>query len=160
MPSFFAWFSLILGFVLASIGTIAPGVPGALFVVIGIFIHKLLLPGVFSWWIVTLICVLALISWFVDFFAGVWGARLGGATRMGVLGAAIGGLCGVFFGIPGLLLGPFLGAVIGDILAKRRDLIALFKSGSGAASGYIISIITRIFILVIMLITVFLGSFF
>jgi uncharacterized protein YqgC (DUF456 family) len=158
--SFFAWASLVLGFVLASVGTIVPGLPGALFVVVGILIHKFLLPTVFSWWVIAMISFLAVISWLVDFFAGIWGAKLGGATRFGILGAAIGGFVGVFFGLPGMLLGPFAGAVAGDILAKRRDLVALFKSGSGAAFGYVLSILTRLVILIIMLISVMVGSFF
>ena len=43
-----------------------------------------------------------------------------GASRRAQWGAFLGAIVGIFFGIPGLILGPFIGALIGQ-----------FTSGSG-----------------------------
>jgi len=137
------WAILILGFLLAGMGTVIPGLPGSIFVVIAVVAHKYLRPDVFSWWTVGFVAVLAILSSIVDIMGGIWGAKLGGATRSGLIGAAIGGLIGFTFGIPGLILGPFLGAICGDIYAKRRNYMELLRSGAGAATGFLISLIAR-----------------
>jgi len=53
------------------------------------------------------------------------------------MGAAIGTVVGVFFGLPGLLLGPFVGAAAGE-LSARRDMAAAGKAGIGATLGLVI----------------------
>jgi uncharacterized protein YqgC (DUF456 family) len=63
------------------------------------------------------LCVIALL---VDFVAGVLGAKRVGASPRALWGAAIGTVVGLFFGLPGLLLGPFAGAVIGELTAGSR----------------------------------------
>ena len=60
------------------------------------------------------LCVIALL---IDFVAGVMGAKRVGASSRALWGATIGTFAGLFFGIPGLLLGPFVGAVIGELSA-------------------------------------------
>ena len=139
---------LIISFIIAGIGTLLPGLPGSMLISICIMIHKWLLPDFFNWWIVGIVAALGLASWLVDFVSGVWGAKLGGATRAGLIGAAIGGVVGIGFGLPGLILGPFLGAIVGDLIAKRRDIAQLLKSGAGAAFGFFVSLILRFVILI------------
>ena len=64
--------------------------------------------------------VLAALALLVDFVAGVLGAKRVGASTRALWGASIGMLAGFFFGLPGLLLGPFLGAVAGELSAGGR----------------------------------------
>jgi hypothetical protein len=64
--------------------------------------------------------LLVLLSFLVDFLATVLGARRVGATRLAILGAAIGTIVGLFLGLPGLVLGPFAGAVIGELVSHGR----------------------------------------
>ena len=146
----FAWLFLVATFVLAGLGTILPGLPGAVFVVVGVIVHKLIMPDVFSWLTVGVLGTLAVVSWAVDFFAGLAGAKLGGATKAGLIGASLGSLSFFIIGFPGLIVGPFFGAILGDLYAKRRDFAELFKSGIGAAMGFFISVFVRFVILIIM----------
>ncbi len=152
--NFWAWAILITSFFIGSLGTLLPGLPGATIIFFGVIAHKFLLPPTFSWVTVSIVGALALISWIVDFLAGVWGAKLGGATRKGLIGAAIGGFLGIFWGIPGLIIGPFIGAVTGDLIAKRNELSALLKSGFGASLGFFMSIIARFIILLILAVVI------
>ena len=145
-----AWIILIAGFILASVGTIIPGLPGSVFIVLGVIVHKLILPQLYSWWVVVAIAVIAIFSWIVDFVASAMGAKFGGATKYGLIGAAVGGLFGLFLGLPGLILGPFLGAITGDLYGKRTSVAQLMKSGTGAAAGFILSLIARFVLLLAM----------
>ena len=54
-----------------------------------------------------------------------------------MIGAAIGAVVGIFFGLPGLLLGPFVGAALGEFSA-RRGMAAAGKAGIGATLGLVI----------------------
>ena len=67
-----------------------------------------------------LLGILAVISIALDFIAGALGARRVGASSRAQWGAFLGAVAGIFFGIPGLVLGPFVGALVGQ-----------FATGSG-----------------------------
>ena len=53
-----------------------------------------------------------------DFVASALGAQRVGASRRAIVGALLGSVVGIFFGLPGLVLGPFAGAVIGELGAR------------------------------------------
>jgi uncharacterized protein YqgC (DUF456 family) len=102
-------------------GTILPALPGVPLVFAGMLLaawangfHDV------SVWTIVLLGVLTLVSLAVDFFASLLGAKRAGASSKALWGAAIGTFAGLFFGIPGLLLGPFIGAVAGELLGGRE----------------------------------------
>jgi hypothetical protein len=64
--------------------------------------------------------LLTLLSFVIDLAATAMGAKRVGATKFAVLGAALGTLAGLFLGIPGLVLGPFVGAVAGELLSHGQ----------------------------------------
>jgi uncharacterized protein len=71
-----------------------------------------------------LICIAAVgaVGVTVDFLAAALGAKRVGASRQALWGALAGTVIGMFFGIPGLMLGPFLGAVAGELSAGSSVL--------------------------------------
>ena len=80
-----------------------------------------------------LLAVLAAISIALDFIAGALGAKRVGASRRAQWEAFIGAVVGIFFGIPGLVLGPFIGALVGQ-----------FMSGSGVEHSARVGVATWI----------------
>ncbi len=74
--------------------------------------------------------VLTLLSMAVDFWAAALGARRVGASRLAIAGALIGTLAGLFLGPVGLFAGPFVGAVVGELLHGR----SIAPSGIGQAT--------------------------
>ena len=60
-------------------------------------------------------------SYLVDFVAAALGAKHLGASPRAMAGAAIGTVAGFFLGIPGIILGPFVGAVIGELTQRLRN---------------------------------------
>lgn len=69
-----------------------------------------------------------------DYLGRAWGARRFGASRAGALGAVLGSLAGLFFLPLGLFVGPFLGAVIAELLSGR-SASASIRSGWGGLIG-------------------------
>lgn len=64
---------------------------------------------------------LTAVSFVVDFWATAVGAQRVGASRLALVGAVVGTVVGLFFGLPGLFAGPFVGAALGE-LGSRRNL--------------------------------------
>jgi uncharacterized protein YqgC (DUF456 family) len=71
-------------------------------------------------WVIVILGLLTAVSMAVDFFSSTLGAKKAGASRLAILGAAIGTLAGLFLGFFGLILGPFVGAVAGEMIAGRE----------------------------------------
>lgn len=130
--------------VLGLVGTVLPVLPGALFVFGGLllaayadgFAHV-------GWGGLAVIGILGLLSLAVDFAASVLGAKRVGASPLALVGATVGALAGLFLGIPGLLFGPFAGAVLGE-LAARRDLRQAGKVGLGTWLGMLFAAVAKL----------------
>jgi len=64
--------------------------------------------------------VLTALAIAADFVASLLGAKRAGASKLALLGAAIGSVLGVFSGLWGLLVFPFVGAVAGELIARQQ----------------------------------------
>jgi uncharacterized protein len=87
-----------------------------------------------GFWTLLLLGCMAALTYLVEFAASALGAGKFGGSRRAVAGAVVGGLIGLFFGIPGILLGPFAGAVLGE-LSLRRSLNQAGRAGFGTVVG-------------------------
>jgi uncharacterized protein YqgC (DUF456 family) len=102
-------------------GTVLPVLPGVPLMFAGMllaaWIDDFTRVGTFT---LGLLGVLTLLSVVVDIAASALGARRVGASSRAVWGAAAGAILGIFFGLVGLLLGPFVGAVVGELSIHGR----------------------------------------
>jgi uncharacterized protein YqgC (DUF456 family) len=87
--------------------------------------------------------IMAALMYVLDFLAGAFGAKHFGASRLAVIGATLGAIIGIFFGIPGILLGPFIGAVLGELF-NRPNLRAAGMAGIGATAGLVLGIAAKL----------------
>ena len=71
------------------------------------------------------------------------GAKYTGASKEALWGAFIGGVVGAFFVPAGLILGPLLGAAIGEF-ADKRNLWLAGKVGIGALAGFIVGTVAKV----------------
>jgi uncharacterized protein YqgC (DUF456 family) len=150
----------VLGFalVLAGLaGIILPGLPG----------HVLILAGLVlaawadgftrvSGWTLGVIALIATASYLVDFAGAAVGARKLGASSRAMVGAGLGTVAGLFFGLPGIILGPFAGAVIGELTVKQ-DLRQAGKAGVAAWIGFAIGTAIKVAMAFVM-IGIFVGA--
>ena len=85
-------------------GTVLPALPGTLFVlagiVLGAWIDDFTRVG---WGVVSVVTVLAVLAWVLDYVAGLLGARKAGASKQAIIGAALGTVAGIFMGLVGAL---------------------------------------------------------
>ncbi|MCX8161266.1 MAG: DUF456 domain-containing protein [Candidatus Saccharicenans sp.] len=87
---------------------------------------------------------LTLVTVILDYVLPITGARKYGSTKWGTWGAFLGMLLGVFFFPPlGLIFGAFIGAVIGELLAGKKDREAM-RAGWGVFVGYFISMLLKL----------------
>lgn len=132
----------IIGFVLALLvmltglaGCVLPLLPGTPLIFAAAVVHRLWFGAAGApWWVLGTLLLLMLLSIAAEHLAGMFGAQALGATRRGMIGAVVGGVAGLFFGPVGILLGPFAGAVAGE-LTGGRELRASARAGAGAAIG-------------------------
>ena len=94
---------------------------------------------------------ITLITIIIDFFAPILGAGKYHASKWGILGATFGSFLGFFvFGLWGIILGPFLGSIMGELITGRKHSQAL-KIGFGTIVGMIMGGIIKIVVVLIML---------
>ena len=60
-----------------------------------------------------------------------------GGSKAAVTGSTIGLIAGFFIGPAGIILGPFIGAMIGELIHNHGDFHGVFKAGCGAFAGFI-----------------------
>ena len=133
------------------IGSILPVIPGIPLILVAATGHRLYFgQASVSNTVLVILAVLTVISVLLDFLAGMFGANKFGATWRGALGAIVGGVAGLFFNLPGIILGPFIGATLFELLGDRELKMAL-KAGLGATLGLIAGIIGKFAIGVVMI---------
>lgn len=147
------WIWIVTGIVLSVvgiIGSVLPALPGPPLNYIALLIlhfsgrHEFTDRFLISWLIITL-AVLAL-----DYLIPIYGARMSGGTKKGIWGATIGLVAGIFFFPPfGMIIGPFIGAVIGEMLAGK-DLNLAIRAGTGTFIGFIAGTVVKLAVSIIM----------
>ena len=110
------WVLSIILMLVGAAGIVLPALPGVPLIFAGMVLAASIDDFQSIGWItLTVLGLLTVIAFVVDFAASALGAKRVGASARAVWGAVVGTLVGLFFGIPGLILGPFIGAVIGEI---------------------------------------------
>lgn len=97
-----------------------------------------------GFWLLTGLGVMAALTYLADFVAGAFGAKRFGASRRAVIGAMLGAIFGLFLGLPGILLGPFVGAVIGEFSQRPDDIRAAGRAGIGATLGLALGLAAKL----------------
>jgi uncharacterized protein YqgC (DUF456 family) len=90
-----------------------------------------------SGWTVGVCVVLSILIWLVDLVAGVLGAKAFGASKWAVIGSGVGLVVGLFLGLPGIILGPAVGALAFEY-ARDPNFERALKAGVGAFIGFVL----------------------
>ncbi|MDR0844618.1 MAG: DUF456 domain-containing protein [Tannerella sp.] len=129
-----AFICLILGL----IGSVAPVLPGPPLSYSGLLLLHLTDRVQFTtsqliWWLViTLIAVAA------DYLIPILGVKKWHGSKWGRWGCFIGIMVGCIFFMPwGIILGPFIGTVIGEALFEKKQMSDAIKVGFGSFIGFL-----------------------
>jgi uncharacterized protein len=149
------WVVAVILIVVGIAGTVLPALPGIIFVFGGITLAAYAdnftrISGL----TVSILAVLAIAGWVLDYVAGLMGAKKAGASKLAIIGAAIGTVAGIFMGLIGVLFMPLVGAAIGEYLYLKGHPEALQRAGKvGVATwlGIILGMIGKVVIVFIML---------
>ncbi|HEY0550868.1 MAG TPA: DUF456 domain-containing protein [Verrucomicrobiae bacterium] len=117
------------------LGSLLPGIPSTPLVLIAAIAHKLYFKATGAGWIImTMLVLITALALVMDYLASIYGAKRFGATKKGMAGAIVGGIVGLFFNLPGILFGPFIGASLFEMIGGRNWKPAM-KAGLGATLG-------------------------
>ena len=145
MPAETLYYVLSGVLILAGIaGTVLPALPGLPLVFAGMALaawagdfQEVGVP------MLVLLGLLTVLSLVVDFLATMLGAKRVGASRLALVGSVVGTLVGLFFGPIGLFAGPFLGALVGELI-HGRQIHAAANVGLGTWVGIVIGTVLKL----------------
>ncbi|MEL6975198.1 MAG: DUF456 domain-containing protein [Bacteroidota bacterium] len=150
---------LVLGFVLTLVGILGsflPVLPGPPVSWLGLLLLHLTDAVPDDWWFLGLTAAVAILVFVLDYIVPAMGTKKFGGSKAGMWGTVIGLLVAIFFpvlGVFGIVIWPFVGALVGEILNKADNKTAL-----KAAFGSFIGFLTGTFLKFVLAI-VFLGLF-
>lgn len=116
------------------LGCVIPVLPGPPLSYVGILLIHFTDKYEFSTPLLLILLVLTVLVTVLDYLIPMWGSKYFGASKWGARGSFIGTIIGLFFLPWGLIIGPFLGAFIGELMNKNTKGQAL-KSGIGSVLG-------------------------
>ena len=151
-PEIVAWIIVILLFAVGMAGAVFPVLPGALAIYAAFFVYGFMVSfEPFGWLFWTIQTLIVAVLFLADYAVNAWGVKRYGGSRASVVGSTIGVLVGPFV-IPafGLVIGPFAGAVIGELLTGS-DLDRSVKVGWGSLVGLFTSVVVKIALQAVMI---------
>ncbi|WP_346858347.1 DUF456 domain-containing protein [uncultured Draconibacterium sp.] len=127
----------VLFIITGILGCVLPVIPGPPLSYIGLLLLHFTKGYQFSSKFLIVWAVITVIVYALDYIIPVWGTKKFGGSKRGVWGSIIGLVFGLFLFPPfGIIIGPFAGAVIGELTAGK-DHSAALKSGFGSFIGFL-----------------------
>ena len=137
------YFLLILAILLiisGLVGCLLPILPGPPLSFLGLLVIHFTRFAHFTTGFLLFTAAVAIIVTILDYVVPIWGTKKFGGSKVGMWGAGIGMILGmIFLGPIGLILGPLLGAIIGESMKGANSNNAL-KAGIGAFLGFILGV--------------------
>lgn len=148
------WILAIVLFAIAFLGLIYPIIPSALFIIGGFLLYGVIatFDGM-NWlfWVIQSLFIALLFG--ADTLSNLLGVKKFGGSKAGMWGSTIGLLIGPFvIPVAGILLGPFLGAIISELIVSRSGIKQAFKTGIGSLIGFFTSVITKGILMIVMIV--------
>jgi uncharacterized protein YqgC (DUF456 family) len=137
--------------IIGVIGSIIPGIPGTPFSYVGFLcFHFSAAQNHLPLWMHIVFIILIIGVLVLDYIIPIIGTKKFGGSKYGIWGSTVGLLVGLFFGFPGMIIGPFLGAFIFELVYKKNASHA-FKSALGSFVGFLLSTGIKTILALIML---------
>ena len=89
--------------------------------------------------------VVVIVLQVVDYITPLLGSKYSGGTSFGNRGCMAGTLLGLFFMPWGVIVGPFIGAVVGEMLGGQ-DLSYAIRAGIGTLLGFLVGTLLKVIV--------------
>lgn len=143
---------IIIGSILMLVGLIGcllPILPGPPLSYLGLLCLQLIDPTPFSLRFMLIWLVITIVVTVLDYIVPAYGTKRYGGSKYGVWGTIIGLIAGIFFFPPfGIIIGPIVGALLGEYLAGKKSdqaMRAAFGSFIGFLLGTFIKLVASSF---------------
>jgi uncharacterized protein YqgC (DUF456 family) len=128
----------VLLIVIGLLGCILPIIPGPPLSFVGLIMLQLTDKGDFSTNFLLIMGFLAVFVTVLDYIVPIWGTKRFGGSKAGVWGSTIGLIVGLFFFPPiGIILGPLVGAIVGESL-RGTEFKDSLRAGMGSLLGFLL----------------------
>jgi uncharacterized protein len=134
---------LLIGFIFmltGILGSFMPVVPGPTISWVGILLLYLTKMVPINYWVLGITLVITIVITILDYVIPAKGAKKFGGSKYGIWGTNIGLIIGIFVPIPfGFLIGPFVGALVGELIYNSNDHNRALKVATGSFVGFLAS---------------------
>jgi uncharacterized protein YqgC (DUF456 family) len=134
---------LLLGFVCVVVGVFGsflPVLPGPSISWVGIVLLYFTTAVAANYWILGISALITIALTVFDYIIPAKGTKKFGGSSYGIWGTNIGLIVGIFAPIPlGFLIGPFVGAFIGELIYDYKDHQRALKAATGSLLGFLAS---------------------
>ena len=134
---------LLLGLVcmvLGILGSFLPVLPGPLVSWIGLLLLYFTEAVPMNLWFLGITFVIMVVISILDYVIPAEGTKRFGGSKYGIWGTNIGLIVGIFAPIPfGFVIGPFVGALVGELIYNSTDHKRAFKAAAGSFAGFLAS---------------------
>lgn len=149
-----------------AVGVVVPVLPGAPLAFGALLLARILHFSELNWWVVGLFGFLTILGMVLDYIIPIATTKKMGGSKYGVRGLIIGLIIGVVFapfGLISILIAPFLGAILGELIYDYKNVKRAFKAASGAIFGYLLTsgygVLISLIIVVVFLFYDVIGDF-
>ena len=147
------WLWIILGIILCIVaiaGSILPLLPGPPIAFAGMLLQLFRHPDPFTNTTLLIFAAVVVVSLVLDYLVPIWGTKRFGGTKYGAWGCTLGFLAAFWLGPWGVIIGPFMGAFIGEMIVGQ-DSHKSFKAALGSFAGFLLGSFLKIVLCFFML---------
>lgn len=92
-----------------------------------------------DWLFLGVTLVVAIAITILDYIIPAMGTKKYGGTKYGVWGSMIGLIFGLGLGPIGIIIGPFIGALVGELIKDSKDSNKALRAAYGSFIGFLLS---------------------
>lgn len=137
-----------------AVGAVVPVLPGALLSFGALLLARILHFSELSWWVIGIFGFLTILGIVLDYIVPVATTKKMGGSKYGIWGLILGLIVGIVFspfGFVSIIIAPFLGVLIGELIYDRENHKRAFRAALGSVIGYGITTVYGLFISLVML---------
>ena len=145
-------FLLVLGSLLMLLGLagcVLPFLPGPPLCYVALLIQQLQTDAPYTTRFLVIWAVVTVVVTLLDYVIPIYGTKRYGGTKYGMWGCVIGLIAGLWLGPLGIIVGPFAGAFVGELVANSSSEQAL-RAAFGSFMGFVVGTLLKLVVCFVM----------